>query len=59
MSAVSGALGREPRVAWLRRLPATPLAPDVLIGTDPTGAGAAGGAVAVDVPTATAEAISL
>ena len=59
--AVSGALisGATHVVAITPAASGAPMAPDLLIGTDPTGAGAPVDASVVDVPAAAVEAISL
>ena len=58
--AVSGALIENHAVAVAPPASGAPLSPDLMVGTDPTGAGpAAVDASLVDVPEATVEAISL
>ena len=58
--AVSGALIEAHAVAVAPAASGTPVAPELLIGNDPTGAGAAPvDASLVEVPQASAEAISL
>ncbi len=58
-AAVSGALVRTRAVAQAPAASDVLVSPEMLIGTDPTGAGAAPEPATLEVPEATADAISL